>query len=63
MKNVYRTYIDVIGYSKNDKNRYSNMAEKENEEDAPMQDDFAREDNQEEMDQAINQEHEVIYTD
>lgn len=30
LKNVYKTYIDVIGYVKTDKKRYSNDAEKEN---------------------------------
>jgi DNA replication licensing factor MCM4 len=41
MKNIYKTYIDVIGYQKNDKARYYNGSDrdKETKSDAPMQDD------------------------
>lgn len=53
LKNVYKTYIDVIGYVKTDKKRYQNDNEK-----APVNadDDQIMEDgNQDqEMDQALN---------
>lgn len=45
LKNVYKTYIDVIGYVKTDKKRYENDAEKQTAEDQVMEED---------MDQALN---------
>ena len=62
LKNVYRTYIDVIGYIKTDKKRYNNDAEKQqnnNQADQAMCDE---EGNEEEMDQALNQEHDMAFT-
>ena len=61
LKNVYRTYIDVIGYIKTDKKRYSNDAEKQqnNQDDQAMNEDAG---NEEEMDQALNQEHDMAFT-
>ena len=38
MKNVYKTYIDVIGYTKSDKARYANDAQKDPVEDEQMED-------------------------
>jgi DNA replication licensing factor MCM4 len=49
MKNIYKTYIDVIGYSKQDSTRYENDADKN--EDNPMDDDNT---NLNDMDEAIN---------
>lgn len=58
MKNVYKTYIDVIGYSVSDKARYSNDLLQE-----PVSDDqLMADDDHQEMDEAINQEHDVAYT-
>jgi DNA replication licensing factor MCM4 len=61
LKNVYKTYIDVIGYVKTDKKRYANDAEKPGQE---QNNDQAMEDgNEEDMDQALNQQHDVNFTD
>jgi len=53
LRNVYTTFIDVIGYTLSDKKRYSNDAEKPENENDP---------NQEDMDDALNQEHDHIFT-
>lgn len=56
LKNVYKTYIDVIGFVKSDSKRYENAEEKEKQPDdnEPM--------NEEDMDQALNQEHDSHFT-
>ena len=59
MKNVYKTYIDVIGYTKGDKGRYYNGSDKEdNKKDEHMKDSQENMGVQDEdMDQGLNQEH------
>lgn len=37
LKNIYKTYIDVIGYVKSDKKRYNNNEEKDPKEDQVME--------------------------
>ena len=56
-------YIDVIGYIKTDKKRYDNDAEKQqnNQQDQEMNED-AGGGNEEDMDQALNQEHDTAFT-
>jgi DNA replication licensing factor MCM4 len=61
LKNIYRTYIDVIGYIKTDTKRYENDAEKP----AEAQDQEMQDENQagnEDMDQALNQEHDINFS-
>jgi len=57
LKNIYRTYIDVIGYSKSDVRRYDNAAEKK-EGEAEM----APEENDVDRDQGLDQNHEKELT-
>jgi len=66
LKNIYRTYIDVIGYVKTDKKRYDN----ENIEQQQKKDDDvdmgAEEDNvvaDADQDEALNNEHDLGFTD
>jgi len=60
LKNVYKTYIDVIGYVKTDSKRYENDVENAPtaNDDQPMDDGL----NDEEMDQVLNTEHDHNYT-
>ena len=58
LKNVYRTYIDVISFSKNDKKRYDvDLNKKADDEDQPMQDE-----EQEVQEQALKDEHEQMFS-
>jgi DNA replication licensing factor MCM4 len=58
LKNIYDTYIDVIGYVKTDSKRYDNAAEG-NDAVRAEDEEMGVGENNEEMDQALNQEHDV----
>lgn len=65
LKNIYRTYIDVIGYVKTDKKRYD--ADNEGAQEQNQQNDAVMEDEDnglpdDERDQALNNEHEAGFT-
>jgi len=48
LKNIYRTYIDVIGYVKSDSKRYNDGADNQNQKDQEMADDQAQNDEENE---------------
>jgi hypothetical protein len=64
LKNIYRTYIDVIGYVKTDKKRYDN--ENIDNQDEPKADvDMVNEGDEvpdDERDQGLNNEHDAGFT-
>lgn len=63
LKNIYRTYIDVIGYVKTDKKRYDN-ADQENQEQRADVDMVNEQDElpEDEQDQALNNDHDAGFS-
>ena len=61
LKNIYRTYIDVIGYVKSDRRRYDNgpADDGKQQEDAEMQNEY---ENQDAKDQGLDAEHDRALT-
>ena len=62
LKNIYRTYIDVIGYVKTDKKRYDNEnidGKEQNDVDMANEGDEVPDD---ERDQGLNNEHDAGFT-
>jgi hypothetical protein len=64
MRNIYRTYIDVIGYVKSDEKRYENKPEEENQVpvDPEMQEYHDMADN-DEADHALDNKYDKGFTD
>jgi DNA replication licensing factor MCM4 len=62
LKNIYRTYIDVINFVRTDKKRFNvNLDKKDGEEDQQMMDDV--EDENAVQDQLLKDDHQTLFTD